>query len=251
MPFRTKKLTPIDTSSLQKLGQGVINLSKFTEDEFSQVAKALSATDPQNILYSAPPKPRRGTIAYADGTHWNPGQGEGPYWYNGTTWTPAFEAPGTGPATVAPLPDATTAVVGTSLLYARQDHVHPLISSPIHASLGADVAISNNTAYFDGPSIAQGTTGTWWVSGKVTVFDTAGANSFDAKLWDGTTVIDSAYVTCSAANYGMPIALSGFIVGPAGNLKISVKSITSSTGKMVFNTSSNSKDSTISAFRIA
>lgn len=32
-----------------------------------------------------------------------------------------------GPATVAPLPDAPVAVVGTSPLYARQDHVHPMV----------------------------------------------------------------------------------------------------------------------------
>jgi len=79
MPFKAKKLTPIDTSSLSKLGQGVVNLSKYTEDEFGQVAKAFQATEPMPISYAAPPKPRAGTIVYADGVHWNPGNGEGVY----------------------------------------------------------------------------------------------------------------------------------------------------------------------------
>ena len=31
-------------------------------------------------------KPRTGDIRYADGTDWNPGSGEGIYFYNGTSW---------------------------------------------------------------------------------------------------------------------------------------------------------------------
>jgi hypothetical protein len=120
----------------------------------------------------------------------------------------------------------------------------------LHASLGADQALNTST-YADGPSIAQGTAGTWWVSGHVTVTDTATGNSIVAKLWDGTNIVDSAYVTVTGANFGQQIALSGYIVSPAGNLKISCKSVTTATSKMLFNTSSNSRDSTISAFRIA
>jgi len=86
MPFTAKKLTPIDPSTLEKLGVGTVDLSKYVEEEFSQVAKAIQSTEPDQVWNSVPPRPRRGTTAYADGTHWNPGSGEGPYFYNGTSW---------------------------------------------------------------------------------------------------------------------------------------------------------------------
>lgn len=123
--------------------------------------------------------------------------------------------------------------------------------SKITASLSADVLLNSTGNYFDGPSIAQGTSGTWWVSGQVTVFDTAGACSFFAKLWDGTTVIASTFQTTPAANFGSVISLAGFISSPANNLKISVRDPSTITGKISFNSSGNSKDSIISAIRIA
>lgn len=39
-----------------------------------------------NVLYVEPPKKRQGMVAYADGTQWNPGEGEGLYAFDGTTW---------------------------------------------------------------------------------------------------------------------------------------------------------------------
>jgi hypothetical protein len=33
---------------------------------------------------------KKGMIAYADGTDWDPGSGEGPYFYNGSAWTAMF-----------------------------------------------------------------------------------------------------------------------------------------------------------------
>ena len=35
-----------------------------------------------DVVYAAPTKPSRGDIRYADGTTWNPGGGEGIYFYN-------------------------------------------------------------------------------------------------------------------------------------------------------------------------
>lgn len=123
------------------------------------------------------------------------------------------------------------------------------LMSPITNSLSGDVALNNTANYFDGPSIAQGTSGTWWTDGTVTVTDTGAAVIF-AKLWDGTTVIASAVMNCPANN-SVSISLSGFLTTPAGNLRISVRDATNATGNIKFNTSGNSKDSTISAFRIA
>ena len=125
----------------------------------------------------------------------------------------------------------------------------PVTMSPIIASLGADVALNNTANYFDGPSIAQGTVGTWFVSGAVTITESSGAN-IQAKLWDGTTVIASGYPLIAGATRHV-ISLSGFIVSPAGNVRISVKDINNTTGLIIFNGSGNSKDSTITAIRIA
>ena len=57
-------------------------------------------------------------------------------------------------------------------------------------STSANIAISNSV-YTDGPSIAQGTSGVWYVSGTVTLLDTVGATTNSLKLWDSTTVIAS------------------------------------------------------------
>lgn len=123
--------------------------------------------------------------------------------------------------------------------------------SRITASLGADVALNNTANYFDGPSVAQGSTGTWLATGTVTLEDTGGASVFFAKLWDGTTVIASASIQSGAAGANTQISLSGYLATPAGNLRISVRDTTNTTGKILFNETGNSKDSTITAIRIA
>lgn len=123
--------------------------------------------------------------------------------------------------------------------------------SPITNSLSGDVTLNNTGTYFDGPSIAQGTTGTWFVTGTVTLIDTVGAAAMNVKLWDGTTVIASARTTCGAAGNTMSVSLSGFIAGPAANIRISANDATSTSGAIKSNASGNSKDSTITAIRIA
>jgi hypothetical protein len=118
-------------------------------------------------------------------------------------------------------------------------------------SLGADVPLNNISNYFTGPSLAQGSTGTWFVSGSVTLSDTVGSNQSQAKLWDGTTVIASARGQVPGVSNYLTLALSGFIVSPSGNLRISVNDTNTTTGVIKFNITGNLKDSTISAFRIA
>jgi len=91
------------------------------------------------------------------------------------------------------------------------------------------------------------------VSGTVTVPDNVAAD-VHCKLWDGTTVIASAIINLNptpGGASGRPVALSGYITNPVGNLRISCKDVTNTTGKIVFNATGNSADSTISAIRIA
>lgn len=126
----------------------------------------------------------------------------------------------------------------------------PVRMSPITNSLSGDVSLNNTANYFDGPSVAQGTEGTWFVSGTVTVIDTAGAAGYFATLNDGTTVIASTSEYVSVSTQPGSLSLSGFITAPAGNLRISVRDASSTSGLIKANYSGNSKDSTITAIRI-
>lgn len=117
-------------------------------------------------------------------------------------------------------------------------------------SIGANVTLNNASAYFDGPSVAQGTTGTWLVSGTVTVSDSTGVSVFLAKLWDGTTVVASTVGVSGGAGSQLSLSLSGIITAPAGNLRISVLDSSHTTGSIIANGSGAGKDSTITAVQM-
>lgn len=120
----------------------------------------------------------------------------------------------------------------------------------ISAVLGSNVSLNNTANYFDGPSVAQGTTGTWFASGTITLHNPSGAGiTLYAKLWDGTNVVASASITMFAGEKNT-IALSGTITSPAGNLRISARDVTNTSGLILSNDSGNSKDSHITAVRI-
>jgi len=124
----------------------------------------------------------------------------------------------------------------------------PLLSK-ITASLGADVSLNNTATYFDGPSLALGL-GVWFVIAQATLLDGAGAATFDAKLWDATTVMSSLETNNTAANFVTTVTLAGVITNPAANVRLSVRDKTSTAGVMKFNLSGNSKDCSITAVRI-
>lgn len=151
---------------------------------------------------------------------------------------------------------STLSIVGpaSGLVYCNGSALYTVglrqAAQPIAASLGADVLLNNTANFFDGPSVAQGTVGTWWVSGHVTVYDSAGAAQILVKLWDGTSVISEAAINLTAAGLSHVVHLSGFITSPAGNLKLSVRDTTSTSGVLLFNPG-NSKGCTLTAMRIA
>lgn len=113
----------------------------------------------------------------------------------------------------------------------------------------ADVTLSSSV-YTDGPSVTQGSSGTWFASGTVTLTDTASAKNIFCKLWDGTTVIDSAAVTVPAANQFAVVPLSGILASPAGSIKISCEPASASDSLIKFNASGNSKDSMLTVIRV-
>ncbi len=95
-------------------------------------------------------------------------------------------------------------------------------------SLGGDVAMAVANTYYAGPSVTLGA-GTWFVTGHVTVTDTA-ANLFTAKLWDGTTVESSGEVRVADVSPGWGvIALEGIVTLTGSTaVKISVAALNAS-----------------------
>lgn len=124
-----------------------------------------------------------------------------------------------------------------------------LLGSATTTALGFDVAISNTSSYFDGPSVSVGTTGTWLVIAKVTVRDSAAAITCAAQLWDGTSVIDSAISSTASGGY-TTMTLAGVITNPAAALKASVRNFTTTNGLIRYNASGLSKDSSITAIQL-
>lgn len=119
--------------------------------------------------------------------------------------------------------------------------------------LAANVTVNNNTAYFDGPSVAQGTSGTWYFTATITVLDTAVANqSFFVKLHDGTTIIANTAISCVGTGNSQSVSLSGFLTSPAANVRMSVKAISATTTGLISATldAATGKASTINTFRI-
>lgn len=153
--------------------------------------------------------------------------------------------------TFTSVPAAPTAAVGTNTTQLATTAFVSAFPQQITASLGADTTLNNASNYFDGPSVAQGTSGTWFATGTVTVQAGSAASNFSAKLWDGTTVIASCVVSQGTVSGRATITLSGYLASPAGNIRISVKDVSTTDSKILYNNSGNSKDSTITAFKVA
>jgi hypothetical protein len=127
----------------------------------------------------------------------------------------------------------------------------PLKFSVIYTNtLSGDVALNNTGNYFTGPTVSQGTVGRWMASGAVDLNDSAGAAGYSVKLWDGTTVISSTYMATAAVNETQNIHLSGYIASPAGDIKLSARDASSTSGVIKYNASGNSNDSTLTVWRI-
>ena len=102
-------------------------------------------------------------------------------------------------------------------------------------AISGNVSLNNTSNYFDGPSVAQGTLGTWWATGQVTVSDSAGSAAIRCKLWDGTTVIASGEGNFVTGLEATSVTLSGFLAAPAANIKISCRDISSTSGSIKAN----------------
>jgi len=69
-PVNNEKLSDYLFSELNRLSDIIFNLDLMRLEQTNQSVE----------------KPRDGDIRYADGTNWNPGQGQNLYYYDGTNW---------------------------------------------------------------------------------------------------------------------------------------------------------------------
>ena len=70
--------------------ENAADVQRFLTTELSKIATCMQllAVGHLDMSYAAPTKPRIGDIRLADGTTWNPSNGQGMYYYNGTKWLP-------------------------------------------------------------------------------------------------------------------------------------------------------------------
>lgn len=70
------------------LPENVEDLGGYVITELKRLGGILfnQSTFRLEVTHIEPSRPRKGDVRYADGTDWNPGSGQGIYFYNGTAW---------------------------------------------------------------------------------------------------------------------------------------------------------------------
>lgn len=67
--------------------QASLEVRRFLAEELGRIAEIINRPEVfAEPLNEEPAKPEDGLIAYADGTDWNPGSGEGFYGYENGSW---------------------------------------------------------------------------------------------------------------------------------------------------------------------
>lgn len=125
----------------------------------------------------------------------------------------------------------------------------PPVGTSVTASLASSVGLSTGS-YTDGPSVTAGSSGTWFVSGTIT-FSAQNQTGVLVKLWDGTTVIAATVMSNSTSGVLLPVALSGVLTSPAGNLRMSGQLSVGTGVGGISATSTTSNASTITAIRLS
>lgn len=119
-------------------------------------------------------------------------------------------------------------------------------------SLGSDVAMSIANTWYDGPSVAQGVTGTFLVMATITYSSGSQPDQYQLRLTDGTTVFGATPVINSVTTSNpFSLSTSGIITNPVGNIKAQGLNTLNGNASMVHNASGQGKDCTINVVRIA
>ena len=121
--------------------------------------------------------------------------------------------------------------------------------------LTTPVNFTSGTTWFDGPSVAQGTVGTFLVIARASCTDSAAASPFAARITDGTNVYDtSSYFYSLVAGSFIDKIMVAIVASPAGNLKLQAQIARSATtGQLTANVQGVTapRDTFIMAIRIA
>ena len=71
-------------------GRSLEELTVWAETQFQKLANIHAEFETESVRFTVfnaePAHPRQGHTYYADGTNWDPGNGEGPYTYDGSNW---------------------------------------------------------------------------------------------------------------------------------------------------------------------
>ena len=177
------------------------NLSDYLFNELNRLSDIIFNLDVMRLEQSntAPDKPRDGDIRYADGTNWNPGQGENLYYFDGTNWI-AF-AGGSGSGSYAEFYDTSQQTV------ASINTAYPVTWN------GTDVADGVSLNVSDTSKIEFTYSGVYHIDMSATIHSTS-ASSKDVWIWpriDGVDVANSSSMVNSldANNHRQTINRSG------------------------------------------
>ena len=71
-----------------RLDPAMFALYDYLEQELQDISRQFAETRELDLRqsYREPDRPREGMVVYADGSSWNPGRGEGIYFYDGAAW---------------------------------------------------------------------------------------------------------------------------------------------------------------------
>ncbi len=158
------------------------NLSDYLYHELNRLSDIIFNLDVMRLEQSntAPDKPRDGDIRYADGTNWNPGQGENLYYFDGTNWI-AF-AGGSGSGSYAEFYDTSQQTV------ASINTAYPITWN------GTDVADGVSLNVSDTSKMEFTYNGVYHIDMSATIHSTS-ASSKDVWIWpriDGVDVANSS-----------------------------------------------------------
>lgn len=125
------------------------------------------------------------------------------------------------------------------------------VSLPVYSNaLVGDVALNNTSTFFTGPSVSQGSSGTWACTGTVTMIDVAANNNYNLRMTDGAFNATTALVGQSAQNAPVTVTMTGVFVAPAGNIRIQVRANAATTAAIKYNLSGESRDAVLFCHRI-
>jgi hypothetical protein len=122
------------------------------------------------------------------------------------------------------------------------------------AAISSDVTMTSANTFYDAASVSL-VAGTWLIIGKVVVLTGSTATDYTAKLWDGTTVLDSAELGVTANLVGELTMMA--IVSPGSTTTYKVSAAANQTGDTIKATPVNNGTgatntaSSIRALRIA